>query len=257
MRLKDKVAIVTGGGRGLGRAAAVEMAREGARVAILSRTSRELEATAREIGEDALALTADVSKKEDITRVVEKTAAAFGRVDILMNNAAIVGPVGPTYEVGLDDWEEVLGINLLGVVALCRAVLPYMLRQGSGKIINVTSGLGEMVMPPLGAYSVSKAGLMHLTRIMAAELRGLNIQVNGLDPGVMDTTMQTSVREMGPEVLGAEVYRDLSGMKAGGHLAPPSQAARLAVFLASRESDHINGAIGTEGDYTALGYKPE
>jgi 3-oxoacyl-[acyl-carrier protein] reductase len=257
MKLTDKVAIITGGGRGLGKAAALEMAREGARVAVLSRTGGEVETVAREIGGDALALTADVSKGEDVTQVVEQTAEAFGRVDILMNNAAIVGPVGPTYEVGLDDWEEVLEINLLGALALCRAVLPYMLRQGGGKIINVTSGLGEMVMPPLGAYSVSKAGLMHLTRIMAAELRGLNIQVNGLDPGVMDTTMQTSMREMGPEVLGADVYREFSGLKEGGHLAPPSRAARLAVFLASGESDHITGEIGTERAYSALGYRAE
>lgn len=119
-------------------------------------------------------------------------------------------------------------------------------------IINVTSGLGEMVMPLFGAYSITKAGLIHLTKIMAEELKEYNIRVNGLDPGVMDTRMQEYLRGLGPEILGEKAYRDFLAMKQMGRLKPPEKAARLALFLASEESDSINGEIGTETFYKKL-----
>jgi NAD(P)-dependent dehydrogenase (short-subunit alcohol dehydrogenase family) len=129
-----------------------------------------------------------------------------------------------------------------------------MSRQKGGKIINVTSGLAEIVMPPLGAYSISKAALNHLTRILAEELRAHNIQVNAIDPGIMDTSMQEELREMGPEILGETLFNQFLSFKEKGHLKSPDDIAKLAVFLASDSSDEITGEIGSELDYQGYGY---
>lgn len=255
MKLGGKVAVITGAGRGLGRASALAMAGEGASVVILSRTTSELRETARAIGKRAVFLTSDVSRPADVARVVRKALSAFGRVDILMNNAAVVGPVKPVHEVETAEWDRSFAINLRGVYLFSKAVIPHMRRQGGGKIINVTSGLGEMVMPPFGAYSIAKGAVIHMTRIMAEELRAFHIQVNGLDPGVMDTRMQDEVRALGPEVLGEEMYEEFRGMKDSGHLRPPEEVARLAVFLASGASNGITGMNGTESDYQRIGYR--
>ena len=258
MRLKGKVAIVTGAGRGLGKASSLEMAKEGAFLVILSRTPSELRETAKAVkslGRDVISMKADVSEPKDIEKVVDKTIEQFGKIDILMNNAAIIGPVSPIFMVDKKDWNEVMNINLRGPYLFSKAAAPYMIKQGRGKIINVTSGLGEIVMPFLGAYSVTKAGLIHLTKIMSEELEGYSIQVNGLDPGVMDTRMQEKIRNFGPEILGDEIYHEFLSLKERGVLKPPEKVAKLAVFLASDESDSITGENGTERFYMRLGYK--
>jgi NAD(P)-dependent dehydrogenase (short-subunit alcohol dehydrogenase family) len=255
MKLRGKVAIITGSGRGLGRASAVAMAGEGASVVIMSRTASELRDAARAIGKNVVRIKADVSRPADIVRVVDRALSAFGRIDILMNNAAVLGPVRPLHEVRRKEWQEAIAINLHGVFLFSRAVIPTMASLGGGKIINVTSGLGEMVMPPLGVYSVAKGGVIHMTRIMAEELKPHNIQVNGLDPGVMDTAMQEEIRALGPGVLGPEVHERFLGMKRDGRLASPEKAARLALFLASAESDMVTGANGTESTYRGLGFE--
>jgi 3-oxoacyl-[acyl-carrier protein] reductase len=258
MRLKGKVAIVTGAGRGFGRASSLEMAKEGASLVILSRTPSELKETekvARTLGADIISIKADVSNLRNIENVVGRTIKHFGKIDILMNNAAIIGPVNPLFMIDQKEWDEVMDINLRGPYLFAKAVIPYMIKQGSGKIINVTSGLGEMVMPPFAAYSVTKAGLIHLTKIMAEELEYHNIQVNGLDPGVMDTKMQEEIRNLGSEILGEEIYHEFLSMKERGVLKPPEKAARLAVFLASEESDAITGENGTGKYYKRFGYE--
>lgn len=253
MKLRGEVAIITGGGRGLGRASAILMAKEGASVVIASRTVSELKETAQQIesfGGKVIYVKADISKKRDIDRIMDKTISKFGKIDILMNNAAVIGPVAPIYEVKESLWKYTIDTNLTGPYMLSRAVLPYMIRHRKGKIINVTSGLGLMVMPLFGVYSITKAGLIHLTKVMAEELRDYNIQVNGLDPGVMDTKMQKDVRDLGPNILGEEIYREFLSLD----LKPPQQVARLALFLASSESDRITGENGTETYYKRLGY---
>ena len=148
-----------------------------------------------------------------------------------------------------------MAINLDAPVRFARRVAPHMLKQRRGKIINVTSGLGEMVMPNLGAYAVSKAALNHFTRILALELEAFGIQVNGLDPGVLDTTMQEEIRRLGPERLGESVYRQFVALHERGKLQPAERAADLALFLASDLSDEISGVVGTAEDFAPLGFR--
>jgi NAD(P)-dependent dehydrogenase (short-subunit alcohol dehydrogenase family) len=258
MKLKGKVAIVTGAGRGLGRTSAIEMAKEGAHLVIVSRTQPEIDATSRmieEVGGKTLSLQGDISRPKDVEEAVNKAQSHFGGIDILMNNAAVTGPVKPLYEVDEGDWDVCMDINLKGSFLFSKAVIPHMIRQRGGKIINVTSGLGVMAMPLFGGYSIAKAGVIHLTRILAEELKPHNIQVNGLDPGVMDTKMQEDLRNLGPQVLGDKIYAEFSGYKEKGILKPPERVAKLAVFLASSESDSITGENGTEKHYVGLGYK--
>lgn len=258
MKLSGKVAIISGSGRGLGRAIAVELARQGASVVIFSRTQTELRETARlirSVGCRFIQRTADISKPGDIRGVIRETVDVFKRIDILVNNAAVIGPVTPLYDVTTGAWNKAFDINLKGVFLLSRSVVPHMVRQGGGKIINITSGLGEIVMPPFGLYSITKSGLIHMTKIMAEELREYNIQVNGLDPGVADTKMQGDIRSLGPKVLGEAVYRQFMALKEKRSLSSPEKIAHLAVFLASEGSDLITGQNGTELFYRNHGYE--
>lgn len=258
MKLKGKTAIITGAGRGLGRASAIAMAREGAAVVIISRTAEELKETAATIiaaGGRALPLAGDVSDPQLAGKAAQAALATFGGIDILMNNAAVVGPFKPLWQVEPEEWQAGMNINLNGPQMLCRAVVPQMVQQRSGKIINVTSGLGDRVMLPFGVYSVGKAGLNHLTRILAEELRQHNVHVNALSPGVMDTRMQEEIRGAGPERLGDDVFASFQGFKERGLLVPTEQVARLAVFLASPESDGVTGEIGSARDFARFGFK--
>ena len=258
MRLKGKSAIVTGAGRGLGRASAIALAREGADLVIMSRTPRELEETAATImgaGGTVVIQEGDVASPADIRRVVETALASFGTIDILMNNAAVIGPIRQLHQIDAGEWEYAMAVNLTGPWLFAREVAPYMIRRNRGKIINVTSGLGEIVMPPFGAYAIAKAGLIHMTHYLAEELKVHNIQVNGLDPAVMDTRMQEEIRGFGPAVLGPDVYASFLSLKERGRLLPPDQVASLVVFLASDESNDITGENGTESHYRQLGYR--
>ena len=257
MLLKDKVVIISGAGRGLGKACAMAMAQEGAAVALLARSQSEIDQVAREIGGSggrALSIPTDVSSAEGVYEAVKRTVDAFGSIHVVLNNAAIPGPIGPMHETDVQDWIKALEVNLFGVFLLAREVLPFMVSNREGKIINVTSGLGQMVMPGLGAYSVAKAGVIHLTKILAEELRPYNIQVNGLDPGVMDTPLQSWIRTHGKEHLEPGIHKEFVELKEKGLLKPPEKVARLAVFLASRASDKLTGHIGTESYYRNYGY---
>ncbi len=256
MKLKGKVALVTGSGRGLGRASAMALSREGADVVAVSRTPTDLEETAQAImggGGTVVTLVGDLGNSAVIKKVVETAVETFGGVDILVNNAAVLGPISPLHQVEEEEWDQAFAVNLKAAFLLSQAVVPTMVRKGGGKIINVTSGLGEMVLPPFGVYSVTKAGLIHLTRFMAEELKLHNIQVNGVDPAVMDTRMQEDIRSFGPALLGEEVCRHFIGMKERGDLLAPERVARLVVFLATASG--LSGENGTESHYRAFGYK--
>lgn len=257
MKLKNKIAFITGAGRGLGRASAVAMAREGASVAVLSRTRAELEETAQlvdETGSKVLILPLDISDRKAVSDSVSRTISVLGDINILMNNAAIVGRAAPLHELDQDEWDYTLAVNLTGAHQVCQEVVPSMIRAGGGRVINVTSGMAEIAMPVFGTYSVSKAALNHMTRIMAEELSTYNIQVNGLDPGVMDTRMQADIRELGPGILSKTLHDQFLMFKEGGHLRQPEEVAKLAVFLSSDEATGITGEIGGEAEFRDYGY---
>jgi 3-oxoacyl-[acyl-carrier protein] reductase len=251
MRLKDKAAIVTGSGHGLGRAIAEAFADQGANVALFSRSEADLNDVARSIdarGGKSLVVAGDVSKEEDVALLVRRTIERFGTVDILVNNAAIIGPPRFLDDTDAQQWLETININLNGLFYCCRAVLPTMVKQRAGKIINVTSGLGSRPYARFCAYGVSKAGANQLTRFLAEEFSEANIQVNAMDPGVMDTPMQEKIRGEGAEKLGQEIFHRFKSLKEHGELRDPARVAQLAVYLASSESNHINGRIMSLSD---------
>lgn len=240
----QRVAIVTGGGRGIGRAIALAFAEEGADVVVVSRTPAEIEATAAEIQalkRRALAIPADVSNPQDVTAMVERTVREFGTVHILVNNAGVQGPIGPLVNNDVEQWMETIRINLVGTFLCCKAVLPVMIQQGCGKIINLSGGGATSPRPYFTAYAASKAAVVRLTETLAEEVNEYNIQVNAIAPGAVHTRMLNQVLAAG-EAAGekalAEARRQL---KTGG----PSvkKAAALAVFLASDESNGLTGKL--------------
>lgn len=254
----DRIAIVTGGGRGLGRAIAVALAAAGARVAVASRTKSELEKTVSIIadrGGNAMAVRADVSDAGDVRNLVRSVEMRFGPADVLVNNAGVEGPVGPLMDVSEEEYERCLSINMKGMFLMARAVIPGMIRKKRGRIINVTSGLGALVLPNLGVYSISKSAVNHFTRILARELEDYGIQVNGLDPGTVNTSMQERIRALDVNVIGTEGYRLFKGLKDGGYLRSPDDAARLAVFIAFGLPDDVTGEVGSEGHFMKWGFR--
>lgn len=254
VHLAEKVAVVTGGGRGLGRAAALEFAAAGAKVVVVSRTKDELEDVVRLVGDDnGLAVTGDVSEETTAIRVMEAAVERFGGVDILMNNAAMVGPFLRMEEVSTADWNTALSVDLMGPFLFAREAIPLMRRRGGGAIINVTSGLGSYARSPFGLYCIAKGGLNQLTRILALELEGDGIRVNGLNPGVMDTEMQAKIRAAGPQTLGSVTWQTFKGYKERGQLKPAEESARLALFLAD-SSLSFTGEIGDADYFASLGF---
>jgi NAD(P)-dependent dehydrogenase (short-subunit alcohol dehydrogenase family) len=245
MRLQDRVAVVTGGGRGIGEAVALALAEEGARLALASRTKLELERVAEEIhkrGGQVQPIPTDVSRHEEVARLVEGTIKSYGQIDILVNAAGVYGPIGPLWEVGVEAWTHAVQINLIGTFLCCRTVLPYMIDRRRGKIINFSGGGATTPLPMFTAYGVSKTAVVRLTETLAEEVKEFNIQVNAISPGAVNTRLQDDVLAAG-EQAGAmfERIRHLRTTGEGG--VPPDLAARLAVFLASEQSDGLTGKL--------------
>jgi len=258
MKLKGKTAVVTGAGRGLGQAIALAMSEEGARLTIMSRSVKELKLTAHKIveqGGECLVFQGDVSDPNSVAGMARQTLERFSRVDVLVNNAAVIGPTRFLEDADFETWEKTIDINLNGPFFCARALVPSMARQGGGKIISISSGLGQMPFPRFCAYSVSKAGIIQLTQSLSEELKGMNIRVNAIDPGVMDTSMQEQIRALGPSVLGKSIHGHFVEYKEKGQLKDPREVAALAVFLASDEADHLSGYNGTLTDYDNIGWK--
>ena len=257
MKLRDKVAIVTGAGRGIGRGIARAFAEEGARLVLVSRTISQVEEAAREareVGTDAMALSADVGDPEDVERMARVTMARYGRVDVLVNNAALLGPVGPFWSNDMQHWTDTIVTNVIGLALCCHAVLAVMKDQGGGKILNLSGAGVTRPSATLSAYGASKAAVIRFTETLALEVREYDIWVNALGPGQIDTNLLDPVTEAAEGMVAPDFLAHVRRTKAGQG-ASLGNAAALAVWLASPESDGLTGRMisATQDDWRNLG----
>jgi 3-oxoacyl-[acyl-carrier protein] reductase len=245
MRLKDKVCLVTGASRGIGRAIALTFGREGASVAVnYSKNREKAEEVANEIirlGRRAITVKADVSNKEEVDKMVETVINEFGRIDVLVNNAGITWRTSNILSGTKEEWEKVLGVNLIGTYYCIQAVAPYMIKQRYGKIINISSlasigtTFGEQV-----AYGPSKAAVNILTKRLAYELGPYNINVNAIAPGLIKTDILSVGRSK--EEL-EKLLNNIANVTALRRVGEPQDIANVALFLASDESNFITGQV--------------
>ena len=243
MQLEDKVAIITGGARGLGREFALRFVKEGAKVSVCD--ILDCRSTAEEIesmGGQALALHTDVTSEKDTAEMARKTVEKFGRIDVLVNNAAVYGGienknfVRPFEEITNSDWDKMMAVNVKGIFLCCKAVSPYMKKQGSGKIINIASTVALAGVPIFLHYTTSKCGVISMTKGLARSLGEYNINVNAVAPGMTWTEATRSALE------GAVA----EGIVAGQILKRrtlPEHIPGSVVFLASSDADQITGQV--------------
>ena len=242
MRLEKKVAIITGSARGMGRVFALRFAKEGAKLTICD--VLDCEPVAEEIkviGGEVLALKTDVTSEKDTAEMAKRTVDRFGRIDILVNNAAIIGAievkdfVKPVEKIIAADWDRILAVNVKGVFLCCKAVIPYMKKQGKGKIVNLASTVAFTGLPEFLHYSTSKGGVVTMTRGLARVLGEFNINVNAVAPGlVMTEAMQAAFsQEYAKHIVETKQLIKKS--------LQPEDIAGAVVFLASDEADKITG----------------
>lgn len=235
--LTDKVAVVTGASRGIGRSIALALSARGAKVVASARNAEALDALVKEIkslGGDALAVAGDVALEEDANNLVQQALATYGQVDILVNNAGITRD-GLLLRMKNDDWDAVLDTNLKGAFLCTRAVAKVMSKQRSGRIINISSVVGEMGNPGQANYCASKAGLLGLTKSVARELARRNVTVNAITPGFIATDMTEDMTEKARDVLIEQIPL--------GRLGAAEDIANAVLFLASDQSEYITGQV--------------
>lgn len=236
MKFSGRVAIVTGGSRGIGKDTAAAFAKEGATVVITAKDNTRLQSTAKELG--VVGFAGDIRKESDVKTVVKKTFDEFGRIDMLVNNAGIFPKVEPLHEISEERWSEVIDINLTGQFRFTKLVIPYMMKNG-GCIINIASNAGLKSFKNFEAdsYSATKAALIHLTKAWAIEYAKYNIRVNCVCPGIVNT-------DMTEPYLRTEVDRDMAVAEHPiGRIGSTDDVAKAVLFFASEDSSWITGAI--------------
>jgi NAD(P)-dependent dehydrogenase (short-subunit alcohol dehydrogenase family) len=252
MRLQDKVGVITGAGSGIGKATALACAREGAHVVVFDLNREAAETTAREltgIGRRALAVGGDVTSEADIDRLTEAAMREFGRIDLLVNNAGVADQIVPTLEQSVQTWERVMDIHLKGMYLCCRRAGREMVRQMEGRIVSISSVAGMVGFPMRTAYGPAKAGIAHLTRVLAVEWAKYNVRVNAIAPGYVRTPLVARVIDDGK--LDEKHIVDRTPL---GRLARPEEIAAAAVFLLSDEASYITGVtLPVDGGYLAYG----
>jgi 3-oxoacyl-[acyl-carrier protein] reductase len=242
MKLKDQVAIVTGGGLGIGKAYSLGLAAEGAKVAVADIDFEAAKAVASEIeqkGNEALALKTDVADEQETLEMAKSTVQRFGKIDILVNNAALfaaLGPGKPYDKIDIEEWDRVMAVNLKGLLLCARAVVPHMLPQGKGKIINISSGTAYQGNVGRIHYVTSKAGVLGFTRALARELAGQNINVNSVAVG---STMSEGVIARGD--MTPEIVNRIKARRCIQKEMYPRDIVGTVVFLASDDSEFISG----------------
>ena len=245
MRLSGKVAIITGGGSGIGKAMAQAFVREGAKVAIAGRDGKKLNRAAAEIGPDCLAVDADVSNVSSVEKLVSATLDRFKCINVLVNNAAVLLP-GTAESLSEEDFDQTFAINVKGLWLLSRAVLPHMRAAGGGSIVNIGSVLSMVGARNRVAYSASKGAVMAMTKAMALDHAAENIRVNCIAPGIVETEM---VARFSTDENARKQRVALHPM---GRFGQPQEVASAAVFLASEESGWTTGSVVTiDGGYSA------
>jgi 3-oxoacyl-[acyl-carrier protein] reductase len=240
MKLANKVALITGAGSGMGKSAALIFAVEGAKVAAVDVAEAQVKETVAEIakrGGDAIAIRADVSKSEDVKRMIDDTVARFGGLNIMYNNAGIEGESNFMSNMTEDQFDRVIAINLRGVFLGMKYALPHLIKAGGGSIINQASIAGMIAVRGGAAYSASKAGVIALTRVAALEYGRYNIRVNAICPGAIETPMAQRIRQGQPP--NPKAIQRISVL---GRMAEPEEIAKVALFLASDDSSFATGA---------------
>ena len=240
--LNGKIAIVTGGSTGIGRATAEKYLEYGAEVIIANRSAETGRMTAEELGCDFVQC--DVAEYEQVEALVEATVEEYGRLDVMVNNAGI-GRVGTVEDMSLEDWHDVMRINLNGVMHGTRAALPQ-LTESDGCVVNIASIYGLVAGPSATAYATAKGGIVNFTRSVAVDYAKQSVRVNSICPGFVDTPMTE------PAFGDEEFYEYVHGQTPMGRVAQPEEIAGLAMFLASEEASYITGAnIPVDGGWTA------
>ncbi|MCH7738442.1 MAG: SDR family oxidoreductase [Chloroflexi bacterium] len=243
--LEDKIALITGAGRGIGQAIALAYAREGADLTLAARSVAELEETAaecRKLGSEVLVMPTDVTNAGQVESLATATVERYSAIDILVNNAGIAGPIGSLEDNDLDAWIDTVRVNLIGSYLCCRAVLPVMRRQNSGKIVNLSGAGAVNAWADMSAYCSSKAAVVRLTEVLALELADTGITINALGPGSIDTRMWDEMTKDAADA-GADLIHEAGLRVASGGGASIDRCADLAVWLAGSGSDGLSGRI--------------
>lgn len=241
MRFSDKVAIVTGSGRGIGQAIATRFAQEGAKVVVVDKVQDTAKSTAESIkvkGGQALAVSIDATKREDVHRMVRETLEHLGRIDILVNNVGWFGKGQAFIHTDEDFWDRILDVNLKSALLCSHAVLEQMIKQSYGKIVNISSGAGKAGNRGQVAYSTAKAGVIGLTKSLAWEVARNKINVNCICPGFVDTQLTADYTNNDPRAK-----QTLEKVIPWGRIARPEDMAAVVCFLASDEAEYITGQI--------------
>jgi len=252
MRLKDKVCIITGGGSGIGRAACVLFAKEGAKLAIADKrldAARAVASECKELGAEVIALEVDVSKSADAARMVEETVKTFGRLDVLLNNAGY-GIAGTVLETDEAAWDDLMAVNVRGVFLCTKYAIPAMKASGGGSIVNTASVVANVGIRNRAAYCASKGAVAALTRAVAIDHVADSIRCNAIAPGTIDTPYFSEILSKSPDA--AAVRKGLEERQLMNRLGTPEEIAAGMLFLASDESSFATGSILTiDGGMTA------